>query len=234
MSDKVKDNFIIHMEFEEDVCDLTDEEAGQLFKALFKYARTGDAVEDLDRIVSQTFKPMRRRMDYDAEQYNKVKEARSQAGRTGASKRWEDSKAIANDNNGIAKDSKVIANDNKNAVTVTDTDTVIKEISPKGDTKKSSRFSPPTIQEVQAYALEMGYTSFGAERFVDFYKSKGWMVGKNKMKDWKAAVRNWAKNERAAPKIDPKKEFAQREYTQEDKDRRVLDIIADMEKAAGG
>ena len=32
------------------------------------------------------------------------------------------------------------------------------------------------------------------ERFVDFYEAKGWMVGKNKMKDWRAAVRNWERN----------------------------------------
>ena len=35
-----------------------------------------------------------------------------------------------------------------------------------------------------------------AERFIDFYESKGWFVGKNKMKDWKAAVRNWARSQR--------------------------------------
>ena len=38
--------------------------------------------------------------------------------------------------------------------------------------------------------MEHGY-NVDAERFVDFYRSKGWLVGKNKMKDWKAAVRSW-------------------------------------------
>lgn len=54
------------------------------------------------------------------------------------------------------------------------------------------RFTPPTVDEVEAYAKEKGYAGFSAERFVDYYESKGWVVGKSPMKDWKAAVRGWA------------------------------------------
>lgn len=57
------------------------------------------------------------------------------------------------------------------------------------------RFVPPTVEEVTDYASTM-QGSLDADRFVDFYASKGWMVGKNKMKDWRAAVRTWAKRER--------------------------------------
>ena len=60
--------------------------------------------------------------------------------------------------------------------------------------KKTSRFIPPTEAEVKQYCLENGYT-LDAQRFVDFYECKGWMVGKNKMKDWRAAVRTWAKKD---------------------------------------
>lgn len=59
---------------------------------------------------------------------------------------------------------------------------------------KSTRFTPPTLDEVTNYCVERG-NNVDAERFVDFYSSKGWMVGKNKMKDWKAAVRNWERSE---------------------------------------
>ena len=52
---------------------------------------------------------------------------------------------------------------------------------------KRSRFVPPTPAEVRAYCQERNNGIDGTE-FVDFYSSKGWMVGKNKMKDWKAAV----------------------------------------------
>ena len=59
----------------------------------------------------------------------------------------------------------------------------------------SKRFTPPTLQEVKAYCIERGNT-VDPERFVDFYESKGWMVGKNKMKDWKAAVRTWEQKDK--------------------------------------
>ena len=62
----------------------------------------------------------------------------------------------------------------------------------KDSIDKKGRFTPPTLSEVQAYVNEKGY-HIDAESFIDFYASKGWMVGKNKMKDWKAAVRTWEK-----------------------------------------
>jgi hypothetical protein len=53
-----------------------------------------------------------------------------------------------------------------------------------------TQFKPPTIEEVKAYCLERN-NSVDADKWHDFYSSKGWMVGKNKMKDWQAAVRTW-------------------------------------------
>lgn len=59
--------------------------------------------------------------------------------------------------------------------------------------KAAIRFTAPTIDEVKAYCIERkNYVD--AERFVDYYTSNGWLVGKNKMKDWKAAVRTWERN----------------------------------------
>ncbi|MBQ2680428.1 MAG: hypothetical protein IJF97_00675 [Eggerthellaceae bacterium] len=68
----------------------------------------------------------------------------------------------------------------------------IKETPSKEGAKKG--FAPPTAEEVAEYIGERGY-AVDADRFIDFYASKGWMVGKNKMKDWKAAVRNWARRD---------------------------------------
>lgn len=64
--------------------------------------------------------------------------------------------------------------------------------------EKAERFSPPTLDDVKAYCQEKGYgiDKVDPEKFIDFYTSKGWMVGKNKMKDWKAAVRNWSRSQR--------------------------------------
>ena len=60
----------------------------------------------------------------------------------------------------------------------------------------NNTFTPPTIEEVRAYCQERK-NSIDPETFVDFYASKGWMVGKTKMKDWKACVRTWEKNSTA-------------------------------------
>lgn len=56
------------------------------------------------------------------------------------------------------------------------------------------RFIPPTVNDVRAYCKDCGY-SIDPERFVDFYTSNGWRVGKNPMRDWKAKVREWASRE---------------------------------------
>lgn len=80
----------------------------------------------------------------------------------------------------------------------------IKKEPPKGGKKESApRFHPPSVDEVRAYAIEKGY-NVDAERFVDFYTSKGWKVGSAPMKDWKAAVRNWARSERQGQATKPK------------------------------
>ena len=60
---------------------------------------------------------------------------------------------------------------------------------------KAKRFAPPTQNEVLNYMLEKGNSGKEAGRFIDFYESKGWLVGKNKMKDWKASVRNWIRDD---------------------------------------
>jgi hypothetical protein len=63
----------------------------------------------------------------------------------------------------------------------------------------TKRFIPPTVEQVGEYCLERG-NNVDPQRFVDHYTSNGWMVGKNKMKDWKAAVRTWEKNSNGNPK----------------------------------
>ena len=69
---------------------------------------------------------------------------------------------------------------------------------------RAARFTPPSVEEVAAYCKERR-NGVDAARFVDFYSSKGWMVGKTKMKDWKAAVRNWerSRDEKATPAKKP-------------------------------
>ena len=60
----------------------------------------------------------------------------------------------------------------------------------RADKPPRSRFVPPTVEEVSAYCQERN-KGVDPQRFVDFYTANGWKVGKNTMKDWKAAVRTW-------------------------------------------
>lgn len=80
---------------------------------------------------------------------------------------------------------------------------------------KREVFTPPTAEDVKGYCGEHGY-NVDAERFVDFYTSKGWMVGKNKMKDWRCAVRNWARQDKSEIKPAQKKnsfaDYPHRDY----------------------
>lgn len=64
---------------------------------------------------------------------------------------------------------------------------------------RATRFTPPSVDQVRDYCLERG-NNVDPERFVDFYSTKGWMVGKNKMKDWKAAVRTWEQRDNNSPR----------------------------------
>ena len=64
---------------------------------------------------------------------------------------------------------------------------------------KTKRFVKPTLDEVQAYCLER-QNSVDPESFIDFYESNGWKVGKNPMKDWKAAVRTWERRDNNRPR----------------------------------
>lgn len=67
---------------------------------------------------------------------------------------------------------------------------------------KAARFRAPSPEEVEEYArsyaegkgFDLASTDFDPERFVDFYAQKGWVVGKAKMKDWKASVRIWVRS----------------------------------------
>lgn len=64
-----------------------------------------------------------------------------------------------------------------------------------GPTTTRQRFTPPSADDVRAYATEKGYT-IDPEAFVDYYTANGWKVGKNPMKDWRAAVRTWIRKEK--------------------------------------
>jgi len=94
-----------------------------------------------------------------------------------AQKRWNEFKQKQCKSNAIAS--------NLDMPTININTNVIKD--------KNKRFKPPTIEEIKAYCKERN-NKVDPQRFINHYQSNGWMVGKNKMKDWKAAVRTWEGN----------------------------------------
>lgn len=83
-----------------------------------------------------------------------------------------------------------------------------------------SKFTPPTLEEVSDYCQERN-NGVDPQKFIDFYESKGWMVGKNRMKDWKASVRTWERddNKKKKPQY---KQFAHRDDGLTDLERELI------------
>lgn len=166
---------------------LNDAEFGRLTRALLAYSMTGEKIALCGNERFYAKRVMAQEDRFKAS-YEDVSTARSEAGKAGAAARWQNGKGIfAN-----GKDSTAIPANGKNGNTETNTETDTDTL-PSDDGKRdtrAARFTPPTIDDVAAYVSEKGY-HVNAERFVSFYQQKGWMVGKNRMKDWKAAVRNW-------------------------------------------
>lgn len=89
--------------------------------------------------------------------------------------------------------------DTINNIDNTSTSRSISNSNREGGKKTQAKFIPPTLEEVIAYCKERG-KGVNAERWFNHYVTVGWMVGKNKMKDWRAAVRKWEDSEYDKPK----------------------------------
>lgn len=158
---------------------LFPEEQAELLKCLAAYHR-GHEVPEMSRMVMGVYQ--RIVLDngrFDPSRKAELSAMRSEIGKKGAEARWQ---TVAN-----------MANDGKNSKLPQDKKRIEENRTDKN--RDVGRFAPPTTEEVKAYVNEMGYR-MDSQRFVDFYSSKGWMVGKTKMRDWKAAVRGWAARER--------------------------------------
>jgi len=75
------------------------------------------------------------------------------------------------------------------------------------NTKNKGRFTPPTLTEVIDQCNFSG-ANIDPQGFIDFYESKGWMIGKNKMKCWKSAIRTWARKDKEKKQARPVKQKA--------------------------
>jgi hypothetical protein len=161
---------------------LNDAERGRLFTACLTYSKTGEAPElrGNERFVFPAF---RSQIDRDNANYEETCKKRSKS----ASMRWgaNASKCMQSD----ANDAKEKEKEKTKTKEKEKEKEKGKEKVASGDAP-SSRFVPPTVEEVREYCLER-QNGIDPQAFVDFYASKNWMVGKTKMSDWKASVRTW-------------------------------------------
>lgn len=170
-----RDSMVFYRSFFEAVEDLPPEDFKQAVTAIMRYALDGTA-DDVKGVAKSILIMARPQIDKNNKRYEN--------GTRGGRK--------PNDNQTITKAEPKCIGPKPN-VNVNDNVNDIKENTLKS--VKEKRFAPPTPEDVREYCREKGL-SVDADRFVDFYESKNWYVGKNKMKDWKAAVRNWARSQR--------------------------------------
>ena len=159
---------------------LSDGELGRLFRALLEYSASGK-VPELNGRESVAFDFMSANIDRDAESYKDT----CNRNRENISKRYERIRA-----NTTVYETYQEKEEEKEKEELLKKD-ISNEISKKSTRQK--KFVPPTVEEVAAYCLERK-NKVDAAYFGDHYTSNGWKVGKQNMKDWKAAVRTWEKN----------------------------------------
>lgn len=173
-------SFIIHKDSLSVLKKLTDDQAGKLFKAISAYQE--DKILPEDNLISIIFEPFLNQFQRDEENWQKVREARINAGSMGGKQK------LANASKRKQKEANLAVSVSK-SVSVSVSKSDIKEISSlRSDTKKN--FIKPTLEEIQAYCQERK-NSVNPQKWFNHYESNGWKVGKNPMKDWKAAVRTW-------------------------------------------
>lgn len=202
MSDKK--SFVMYESWGAAIEKMSNEQAGELIKAIYAYQKDPDAVPE-DPALAFVFELIKQQLDADSQRYKEACAARSEAGKKGGRPKTNasDKKQMVSEE---SKKSKCFSEKAKKADNEYDND--LKENTIDG--VKEKRFAPPTLKNVSEYCQEMGYTNVDAARFIDFYTSNGWMVGKNRMKDWKAAVRNWDRREKNPQRQDGAAEVAKK------------------------
>ena len=164
---------------------LNDAERGRLFTACLTYSMTG-AEPDLRGNERFVWPTIREQIDRDTKKYSDF--CKKQQGNI--RKRWDTT--VYDGTSGIPDDTKHTKEKEKEKENILSSPNVEDSIA---RTPARKRFTPPTLAEVTAYCRER-QNAVDPQRFIDYYTANGWKVGKNSMKDWKAAVRTWEGKQR--------------------------------------
>ena len=198
-----RNSFVFYKDWRDAIKDLPNDIRLEIYDSIVEYAFSGE-VSGLKPMASIAFNFIKGDIDRNMRKWKDAKSKKSDAGRLGNLKRWnedlynavasgsmelDEAEKIAKDRTAINGIAKVAINANVN---VNENVNVIKEKDTKVSKKKTVVFYPPSLKEVQEYC-QLRKNNVDPIRFVNFYQSKGWMVGSNKMKDWQASVRTWEK-----------------------------------------
>lgn len=189
----MRDSIVFYRSFYEAIKGLPDAELVKSFKAIMEYGLNGVEPEG-DGIEKTVFLLTKPQIDVNNHKYENGKKG-------GRPKNQEEPNKNLNETTEKPKNNQEETKAEPNVNDNVNVNANVNDVSNK-------RFTPPTLENVIEYCREKGY-NVDAERFIDFYESKGWMVGKNKMKDWKAAVRNWGRQTRveSVPSSKPVNKF---------------------------
>lgn len=171
---------------------LPDKERLTMYDAIFGYVFEGKEPKDLPAILNGYFLLLRPNIDSSIKRYAAAVENGKNGGRPPKKTKKKPGK------NPSETQTKPSRKRDKEMETEMDRD----RENTGADKPPRSRFVAPSVDEVRQYCRERN-NALDPETFVDFYASKGWRVGKETMKDWKAAVRTWERREKKAPEEDP-------------------------------
>ena len=165
---------------------LSDGAAGRLFRAMLRYALDGTELP-LKGKEGVLWTVARQHIDREQEAYADMVEARREAGRRGADARWQK----------MAKHSKNSQDKDKEKDKDKDKD---KDIFSSGAVRLTAEKKeiPPTLEEVMTFSQETGLDA-DAHLFFDYYEANGWRIGKQPIRNWKAALRAWARKKPSQP-----------------------------------
>lgn len=188
-----KKSFVLYHDIRTPLELLTDEQRGKLFLALLNYSEYGE-LPDFDGALLMAFAFIRTSLDRDAEAWAEKRAKRAEAGRSGGLAKVANASIASDAKQSVANLAVNVPANVPAPVPVNLSTTTSGGRGTADKPPRASRFTPPSVEEVRVYCAERK-NSVDPERFVDFYASKGWLVGKSKMKDWRAAVRSWERSD---------------------------------------
>lgn len=188
----MKRRFYMYSAWERPMSKLTDEQLGKFLRIYYQMQLTGDTdVDSEDPMVDMMLEVVREQVTFDVRAYDRKCAVNKENGAKSHQTNPEEPKQTQTVPNGVDSDSDTEIDSEIEPEIGIDSER-LRSGESKSRTRK--RFTPPTVEEVEAYCFERN-NKVDAERFVDYYTANGWKVGKNPMKDWKAAVRNWERKD---------------------------------------